>query len=109
MCPLAYTGDRAPPRRRTQQRCCCAAEGFIAGALRDRIERSRDHDGIVVIDAGGSRCRSNQTGFLAFQRWDGQLVDAGTHPVKYLQMACFLTAVGAPAAGSPHPCRPGKS
>lgn len=24
----------------------------------------------------------NQTGFLAFQRWDGQLVDAGTHPIK---------------------------
>lgn len=29
----------------------------------------------------------NQTGFLAFQRWDGQLVDAGTHPVKYLTQA----------------------
>jgi HK97 family phage major capsid protein len=26
----------------------------------------------------------NQTGFLAFQRWDGNLIDAGTHPVKYL-------------------------
>lgn len=26
----------------------------------------------------------NQVGFLAFQRWDGQLVDAGTHPIKYL-------------------------
>jgi HK97 family phage major capsid protein len=25
----------------------------------------------------------NQTGFLAFQRWDGVLVDAGTHPVAY--------------------------
>lgn len=25
----------------------------------------------------------NQTGFLAFQRWDGALVDAGQHPVKY--------------------------
>jgi HK97 family phage major capsid protein len=25
----------------------------------------------------------NQTGFLAFQRWDGNLVDAGTHPLKY--------------------------
>jgi HK97 family phage major capsid protein len=25
----------------------------------------------------------NQTGFLAFERWDGNLVDAGTHPVKY--------------------------
>lgn len=29
----------------------------------------------------------NQTGFLAFQRWDGALVDAGTHPVKYLANA----------------------
>lgn len=26
---------------------------------------------------------SNQTVFVAFQRWDGNLVDAGTHPVKY--------------------------
>ena len=25
----------------------------------------------------------NQTGFVAFQRWDGNLIDAGTHPVKY--------------------------
>jgi HK97 family phage major capsid protein len=25
----------------------------------------------------------NQTGFLAFQRWDGNLVDAGTHPIQY--------------------------
>ena len=29
----------------------------------------------------------NQTGFVAFQRWDGALVDAGTHPIKYLQMS----------------------
>ena len=29
----------------------------------------------------------NQTGFVAFQRWDGNLVDAGTHPVKYYQNA----------------------
>jgi len=27
----------------------------------------------------------NQVGFVAFQRWDGNLIDAGTHPVKYLQ------------------------
>jgi HK97 family phage major capsid protein len=26
----------------------------------------------------------NQTGFLAFQRWDGNLVDAGTNPLKHL-------------------------
>lgn len=29
----------------------------------------------------------NQTAFLAFQRWDGNLIDAGTHPVKYLQQS----------------------
>lgn len=29
----------------------------------------------------------NQVGFLAFQRWDGNLVDAGTHPIKYLQQS----------------------
>ena len=28
----------------------------------------------------------NQIAFVAFQRWDGALIDAGTHPVKYLQM-----------------------
>jgi hypothetical protein len=25
--------------------------------------------------------------FIGFARYDGRLVDAGTHPVKYLQMA----------------------
>jgi HK97 family phage major capsid protein len=29
----------------------------------------------------------NQTGFVAFQRWDGNLIDAGTHPVRYLQQS----------------------
>lgn len=29
----------------------------------------------------------NQTGFVAFERADGNLLDAGTHPVKYLVMA----------------------
>ena len=28
----------------------------------------------------------NQIAFVAFQRWDGALIDAGTHPVKYLAM-----------------------
>lgn len=28
----------------------------------------------------------NQVAFLGFQRWDGNLIDAGTHPVKYLTM-----------------------
>jgi hypothetical protein len=25
------------------------------------------------------------TGYIAFMQWDGALLDAGTHPVKYLQ------------------------
>lgn len=29
----------------------------------------------------------NQTGFVAFQRWDGTLVDAGTHPLKHFVQA----------------------
>jgi predicted phage gp36 major capsid-like protein len=28
----------------------------------------------------------NQIGFVAFQRWDGALIDPGTHPIKYLQL-----------------------
>jgi HK97 family phage major capsid protein len=28
----------------------------------------------------------NQIGFVAFQRWDGALIDAGTHPIKYLHL-----------------------
>jgi len=27
----------------------------------------------------------NQVGFIAFQRWDGQLIDAGTQPIRYLK------------------------
>ena len=44
--------------------------------------------------AGGSVQRAkerfidyNQTGFYLFKRFDGDLVDAGTHPVKYLTQA----------------------
>jgi HK97 family phage major capsid protein len=29
----------------------------------------------------------DQVGFVAFSRHDGRLLDAGTHPVKYLAMA----------------------
>lgn len=28
----------------------------------------------------------NQIAFVGFQRWDGALIDAGTHPIKYLQL-----------------------
>lgn len=43
--------------------------------------------GVQVLRLTERYADFNQTGFLAFQRWDGQLVDAGTHPVKYLQQS----------------------
>lgn len=41
--------------------------------------------GVQVLRLTERYADYNQVGFLAFQRWDGQLVDAGTHPIKYLQ------------------------
>lgn len=41
--------------------------------------------GVQVLRLTERYADYNQTGFLAFQRWDGNLVDAGTHPIKYLQ------------------------
>jgi HK97 family phage major capsid protein len=41
--------------------------------------------GVQVLRLTERFADSNQVAFLAFQRWDGQLIDAGTHPVKYLQ------------------------
>lgn len=43
--------------------------------------------GIQVLRLTERYADFNQVGFLAFQRWDGQLVDAGTHPIKYLQQS----------------------
>jgi HK97 family phage major capsid protein len=43
--------------------------------------------GVQVLRLTERYADFNQVGFLAFQRWDGQLVDAGTHPIKYLQQA----------------------
>ena len=43
--------------------------------------------GIQVLRLTERYADFNQTGFLAFQRWDGSLVDAGTHPIKYLQQS----------------------
>jgi HK97 family phage major capsid protein len=40
--------------------------------------------GVQVLRLTERYADYNQTGFLAFQRWDGNLVDAGTHPIKYL-------------------------
>lgn len=41
--------------------------------------------GIQILRLTERFADSNQVAFLAFQRWDGQLVDAGTHPIKYYQ------------------------
>jgi HK97 family phage major capsid protein len=43
--------------------------------------------GVQVLRLTERYADYNQVGFLAFQRWDGQLVDAGTHPIKYLQQS----------------------
>lgn len=43
--------------------------------------------GVQVLRLTERYADYNQVGFLAFQRWDGRLVDAGTHPVKYLQQS----------------------
>ena len=40
--------------------------------------------GIQMLRLTERYAEYNQVGFMAFQRWDGQLIDAGTHPVKYL-------------------------
>jgi HK97 family phage major capsid protein len=40
--------------------------------------------GVQVLRLTERYADYNQTGFLAFQRWDGNLVDAGTHPIKHL-------------------------
>lgn len=43
--------------------------------------------GVQVLRLTERYADFNQTGFLAFQRWDGNLVDAGTHPLKYFANA----------------------
>lgn len=43
--------------------------------------------GVQVLRLTERYADFNQVGFVAFQRWDGDLVDAGTHPVKYLKQA----------------------
>ena len=41
--------------------------------------------GVQILRLTERFADQNQVAFLAFQRWDGQLVDAGTRPIKYLQ------------------------
>ncbi len=47
----------------------------------------RDVQNMVVLRLSERYADFLQVGFLAFRRHDGRLVDAGTNPIKYLQMA----------------------
>lgn len=61
-----------------------AAKPVIFGDLKKYFIRRVG--GIQVLRLTERYADYNQTGFLAFQRMDGQLIDAGTHPVKHLLM-----------------------
>lgn len=61
------------------------AKAILFGDLRKykiRIVR-----GVAMLRLAERYADYLQVGFMAFQRFDGALVDAGTHPVKYLQLA----------------------
>ena len=47
----------------------------------------RNVAGIMVMRLVERYADYNQTGFVMFQRADGNLVDAGTHPIKHLLQA----------------------
>lgn len=47
----------------------------------------RDVEGVEVKRLDEIAAYQNQTVFLAFTRWDGHLLDAGTHPVQLLQQS----------------------
>jgi HK97 family phage major capsid protein len=43
--------------------------------------------GVQVLRLTERYADFNQTAFIGFQRWDGNLIDAGTHPLKYFANA----------------------
>ena len=47
----------------------------------------RNVGGVMVMRLVERYADYNQTGFVAFERADGNLVDAGTHPIKHVLMA----------------------
>jgi len=47
----------------------------------------RDVQGAYVMRLAERFAEKNQTAFIMFSRHDGTLLDAGTHPIKYLQHA----------------------
>jgi len=44
-------------------------------------------EGLTVLRLNELFAANGQVGFIAFRRADGNLLDAGTHPVKYLVQA----------------------
>lgn len=47
----------------------------------------RDVQGIVVVRLNELYALNNEVGFVAFMRSDGNLVDPGTHPIKYFEQS----------------------
>lgn len=47
----------------------------------------RDVQGMVVVRLNELYALNNEVGFVAFMRTDGNLVDAGTHPIKYFEQS----------------------
>ena len=62
-----------------------SAKSILFGQFRKYIIRRVT--GTLVLRLSERYAELNQTAFVAFQRWDGGIVDAGTHPIKYLQNA----------------------
>lgn len=73
--PYVINQDMATP--------AASAKPVVFGDLKNYFMRRVA--GVQVLRLTERFADSNQVAFLAFQRWDGQMIDAGTHPVKYLQ------------------------
>jgi len=62
-----------------------SAKSILYGNFRKYMIRRVS--GALVMRLSERYAELNQTAFVAFQRWDGGIVDAGTHPIKYFQNA----------------------
>lgn len=61
-----------------------SSKAIVFGALNKYL--IRDVKDITLVRLDERYAEFGQVGFLAFSRHDGDLLDAGTHPVKYLTM-----------------------
>lgn len=57
-------------------------KSIIFGSLKKYL--IREVAGASILRLTERYAEKNQTGFLLFKRYDGKLIDAGTHPVKHL-------------------------